>query len=49
MQSTNIIRYYVKDTKKLYRLLYTDARIYSRSQEDRYFLGLYCAEKDSEV
>lgn len=48
MQSTNIIRYYVKDTKKLYSLLYTDARIYSRSQEDRYFLGLYCAEKDGE-
>lgn len=48
MQSTNIIRYYIKDTKKLYGLLYSDARIYSRTQEDRYFLGVYYADSNNE-
>lgn len=38
--STNMIRYYVFDTRRLFYLLYTDARIYSRSQQDRGLRGV---------
>ena len=39
-ESTNIIRYYVYDTRRLFGLLYSDARIYSRVQRDRYLSGI---------
>jgi hypothetical protein len=39
-KATNVIRYYVKDTRKLYGLLYRGARIYSRDQVDRYNTGI---------
>lgn len=38
-KATNYIRYYINDTRKLARLLYTDARIYSREQRGRYDIG----------
>jgi hypothetical protein len=34
--SSNQIRYYVRDTRRLYHLLYDDARIYSSEQRARY-------------
>lgn len=36
MNASNQIRYYVKDTRRLYHLLYDDARVYSSYQRARY-------------
>jgi hypothetical protein len=39
-KATNVLRYYVQDTRKLYRLLYRGARIYSRDQTAKYNAGI---------
>ena len=39
-ESTNIIRYYVYDTRRLFNLLYADAGIYSRVQRDSFISGI---------
>lgn len=38
--ATNVIRYYVNDTRKLFNLLYFEARIYSSEQVQRYRRGV---------
>jgi len=38
-RSSNALRYYVRDTRRLCNLMYTDAEIYSREQKARYDRG----------
>lgn len=39
-EATNVIRYYVNDTRRLYSLLYSEARIFSSDQIARYNIGV---------